>query len=66
MRKTNGISLIKRARRTRAQMEALDAALVNIVAEFEPATVRRVFYQAVNRSLVPKSETLREMFGGVT
>ena len=38
-------------------MESLDAALMEIVAQFSPVTVRQVFYQAVNRCLVPKSET---------
>jgi hypothetical protein len=52
-----GTSPIKRTRRSRAEIEALDAALIEIVEEFNPVTVRQVFYQAVNRSLVPKSET---------
>jgi hypothetical protein len=52
-----GTSPIKRTRRTRAEIEALDAALVEIVEVFGPVTVRQVFYQAVNRGLVPKSET---------
>jgi hypothetical protein len=52
-----GTSPIKRTRRTRAEIEALDTALIEIVEDFRPATVRQVFYQAVNRSLVPKSET---------
>jgi hypothetical protein len=52
-----GTSPIKRTRRTRAEIEALDAALVEIVEEFGPVTVCQVFYQAVNRDLVPKSET---------
>ncbi len=30
---------------------------MKIVEDFSPATVRQVFYQAVNRGLVPKSET---------
>jgi hypothetical protein len=51
-----GTSPIKRTRRTKAEIEALDAALVEIVEEFSPVTVRQVFYQAVNRGLVPKSE----------
>jgi hypothetical protein len=51
-----GTSPIKRTRRTRAEIEALDAALIEIVEEFSPVTVRQVFYQAVNRGLVPKSE----------
>jgi hypothetical protein len=49
-------SPIKRQRRSKAELEALDAALVEIVAKIEPATVRQVFYQAVVRGLVPKDE----------
>jgi hypothetical protein len=52
-----GTSPIKRARRTKAEIEALDADLIDIVAEFAPVTVRQVFYQAVNHGLVPKDET---------
>jgi hypothetical protein len=52
-----GTSPIKRSRRSRAEIEALDTALIEIVEEFNPVTVRQVFYQAVNRGLVPKSET---------
>ncbi len=52
-----GTSPIKRSRRSRSEIEALDAALIEIVAHYSPATVRQVFYQAVNQSLVPKSET---------
>src|SRR5918994_1429408 len=55
--KVNGTSPIKRPRRTRAEIEALDDALVEIVDQFRPVTVRQVFYQAVNRGLVPKSES---------
>src|SRR5215213_1457196 len=52
-----GASPTKRTRRTRVEIEALDAALTEIIMDFRPATVRQVFYQAVNRDLVPKSET---------
>ncbi len=52
-----GTSPTKRTRRSRAEIEALDAALIEIVEQFSPVTVRQVFYQAVNRGLVPKSET---------
>ena len=48
-----GTSPTKRSRRTMAEIEAL----AEIVYDFSPATVRQVFYQAVNRGLVPKSET---------
>ncbi len=49
-------SPIKRYRRTKAELARLDAALLEIVEEVRPATVRQVFYQAVNHGLVPKDE----------
>src|SRR5215218_7932105 len=52
----NGPSTIKRTRRTKSEIEALDSALCEIVDQFSPVTVRQVFYQAVNRGLVPKDE----------
>jgi 5S rRNA maturation endonuclease (ribonuclease M5) len=52
-----GTSPVKRQRRTKAEIEALDGALWLIVEQFRPVTVRQVFYQAVNRGLVPKHET---------
>jgi hypothetical protein len=39
-----GTSPIKRKRRTRAEVEALDAALYDIASVYAPATVRQVFY----------------------
>src|SRR5215211_7742521 len=42
---------------SRAAIEALDAALVEIVSAEAPITVRGVFYRAVARGLVPKEET---------
>lgn len=51
-----GTSAIKRKRRTKSELRALDDELVEIVAEIEPATVRQVFYQAVVAGLVPKDE----------
>lgn len=44
-------------RRSKSELEELDATLAEIVAEIEPATVRQVFYQAVVHGLVPKDET---------
>jgi hypothetical protein len=52
-----GTSPIKRQRRTKTEIEALEFALQEIVEQFRPVTVRQVFYQAVNRGLVPKNET---------
>jgi hypothetical protein len=51
-----GTSTVKRQRRSREEIERLDAALVEIVDDVAPATVRQVFYQAVVRGLVPKDE----------
>jgi hypothetical protein len=42
---------------SRAELERLDAALVKIVAAYQPMTVRGAFYQAVAQGLVPKDET---------
>ena len=52
-----GTSPIKRTRRTRSRDRSPGRALIEIVEQFRPVTVRQVFYQAVNRGLVPKSET---------
>ena len=52
-----GPSPVKRARRTKVELEELDYALAEIVAEIEPATVRQVFYQAVVWGMVPKDES---------
>jgi hypothetical protein len=49
-------SSIKRNRRTRADVHHIRKELVEIVSSIEPATVRQVFYQAVSRGLVEKSE----------
>jgi hypothetical protein len=48
--RTNGV------RATKRQMEALHEALVRIVKEIAPCTVRQVFYQATVRSVVDKTE----------
>jgi hypothetical protein len=50
-------SLLNRRRRsTAAEVEARRAALVEIVAEAAPCTVRQVFYAATVRNLVEKTE----------
>ena len=54
---TYGTSPINRKRRTKAEIESLDAALVEIIRQDPPMTVRQVFYQATVRGLVPKHET---------
>lgn len=49
-------SPVKRARRTKAEIEGLRDELYAIVAEHAPMTVRQVFYQAVSRGLIDKTE----------
>lgn len=46
----------KRRRRTKAEIAELRDALFSIIAEESPMTVRQVFYQAVSRGLIEKSE----------
>src|SRR5262245_33718676 len=47
---------IRRRRRTRARMDAIRLGLLEIVSELAPVSVRQVFYQAVVRGLVEKTE----------
>jgi hypothetical protein len=47
---------IKRKRRSKADMERLKSGLYDILAEYHPQTVRGVFYQAVSRGLIEKTE----------
>jgi hypothetical protein len=47
---------IKRTRATKAAVEARRTALLDIVADMEPMTVRQVFYQATVQGIVDKSE----------
>lgn len=49
-------SPIKRVRATKAEMEARLDRLIEIVDEIRPCTVRQVFYQAVVRGLIDKTE----------
>ncbi len=56
MTKAYATSRIKRARATAAEMEERRQALLAIVEEIQPATVRQVFYQAVVRGLIEKTE----------
>jgi hypothetical protein len=50
-------SPIKRQRSTKAEVEARREALLAIVAEMQPMTVRQVFYQATVHGLVEKAES---------
>ena len=50
-------SPIKRLRATKAEVEARREALLGIIDDGKPMTVRQVFYQATVRGLVEKAET---------
>jgi hypothetical protein len=52
-----GAGHIKRDRRTKAEMEAVKAAIHEIVSEDPPMTVRQVFYQLVVKGVIEKTET---------
>lgn len=45
-----------RERRTRAEMDTIRHGIVEILSEDNPMTVRQVFYQAVSRGLISKTE----------
>ncbi len=47
---------IKRARRTKAQMEAIREAIYKWLSTCNPATVRQTFYAMTVRGIVPKEE----------
>ncbi|MGI4944834.1 MAG: hypothetical protein ACRYHQ_30475 [Janthinobacterium lividum] len=49
-------SRIKRARATQQEVQARRSALLGIIREMKPMTVRQCFYQATVRNLVEKSE----------
>src|SRR5262245_35655778 len=50
-------SPVKRQRSTKAEVEERRAALLAIIDDGKPMTVRQVFYQATVRGLVEKAET---------
>lgn len=47
---------IKRHRRTRDEMQTIREGLYHILEQDNPQTIRGLFYQAVTRGLVPKTE----------
>jgi len=47
---------IKRARRTRGEIENIRSAMLALLQAEHPMTVRQVFYQMVSRGVVPKTE----------
>lgn len=53
---TYGTSPVKRQRRTQNAIAELRGSLRGIVAKYKPMTVRQVYYQAVTRALIDKTE----------
>lgn len=51
-----GTSAIKRSRRTRAEIDDLEAAIYLVAQAEKPCTIRGVFYRVMSKGLVPKSE----------
>ena len=43
-------------RRTRSEMDEIRAAIIEILGEIQPATVRQVYYQLVGRGVIAKTE----------
>lgn len=55
-KRTYGASPTKSKRRTKAQMQEVRDAIIDVVAEQYPMTVRQVFYQLVSRGVIEKTE----------
>ena len=47
---------IKRSRRTRAAIDGIKQAILDVISEDPPMTVRQVFYQLVARGVIEKTE----------
>ena len=46
----------KRPRRTKAAVAGIRDAILDILADDHPMTVRQIFYQLVNRGVIEKTE----------
>ena len=46
----------KRSRRTKADIAAICAAILDVIEDDPPMTVRQVFYQLVTRGVIEKTE----------
>lgn len=46
----------RRPRRTREQLNAIEAALIEIIEPHAPMTARQIFYQAVSKGVIGKTE----------
>ena len=47
---------IKRVRRTAGEIETIRSAMLDLLQDDHPMTVRQVFYQMVSRGVIPKTE----------
>lgn len=54
--KTYGPSPIKPGRRTKADMQRIREVIYSVVEQYQPMTVRQVFYQLVSRGVIDKTE----------
>ncbi len=54
--RTYGACPIKRDRRTKAAIEAIKGEIVDVLAQYRPATVRQTYYQLVARQVIDKTE----------
>ena len=51
-----GTSPVKRARRTNAELRALDDVIITALTEEHPATVRSIYYRVISTGALPKTE----------
>lgn len=58
-----GCSTVKRRRRTKAELEAVDEAIVVAVAEDSPVSLRGVYYRVVSAGAVDKTEAGYRLVG---
>ena len=56
-------SPIKRRRRTRAEVEALDQVIVSVTRDNRPATLRQLFYRLVSLGVIEKTENQYKAIG---
>lgn len=56
MKRVYGTSPIKRHRRSKAEVDILNHAIVDILNDYNPMTVRQVFYRIVAKELISKDE----------
>jgi hypothetical protein len=58
-----GTSPVKRVRRTNDELDVVDDAIISVLEDEHPATVRSVFYRVTSLGVVPKSENGYRLIG---